>query len=114
MIEMIGRNGPPEAMICPALICDVCREQVADSGNVVYYVRYVEGERESSPLFVSHKPHDRELRAVMEEAYPLADGWTSQWDEAKYFMEHLVHNFTHPFADDADGEYLSHRLVLPH
>ena len=52
MIEIIARNGPPEAMLCPAFVCDACRKQVVGAGNVVYMRRIV-GDRRCRPPIIA-------------------------------------------------------------
>ncbi len=114
MIEIIARNGPPEAMLCPAFMCDTCRKQVVGQGNVVSKVRYDGDQRQTSPLFVTHKGScDLALEAWLDTRYPLADGWSQIWDELEVFVRQLTHNLTHAFADDREGEYLPHRVVMP-
>lgn len=114
MIEIIGRNGPPEAMLCPAFICDACREQVVKDGNVEQAVRYVGDRREVSPLFVSHKhPCSRALEIGLREQYPPADGWSTIWFELREFLTHLTNNAKHAFADAPNREYLANTVVLP-
>lgn len=114
MIEIIARDGEPEAMLCPAFICDACRQQVVKDGNILYAVRYVDHERESSPLFVSHKwPCAGQVEQWLKTAYPRDEGWSDLWDEASDFIRHLANNSARAFADDPDGDYQSHRLVFP-
>lgn len=116
MIEYIGRSGPPEAMNCPALICDTCREQVVDRGNVIWGCTLGDGNggRRRTPLYVAHKGRcDRAFDLWFAKAYPREDGWIQLWEEAADFMRQLAHNLTHAFADDTEGTYHQHHLVLP-
>lgn len=115
MIEYIGRSGPPEAMNCPALICDSCRKQVVERGNVIWGTTVgADGPRRSTPLYVAHKGRcDRAFDLWFAQAYPTDDGWIQLWEEAETFMRQLAYNLTHAFADDPDGEYHPHRLQLP-
>lgn len=115
MIEVVARDGEPEALLCPALICDACRKQVAGPGNLLWAVRRPEGgKRQSSPAFVAHKGRcDQVVKKILANLYPLADGWTEQWDEAGSFLAYLTSNTSKPFADDPDGNYLDHELVQP-
>lgn len=113
MIEMVSRSGPPEALLCPAFICDTCRQQVVNSGNVVYALR-LEPRRESSPLFVAHKGVcDRALESRLAERYPLDEGWTELWEELGVFVKQLAHNSTNPFTDDTEGTYRANTVVHP-
>lgn len=115
LIEYIGRSGPPEAMNCPALICDTCRKQVVGSGNVIWgSTAGSDGPRRSTPLYVAHKGRcDHAFEKWFAEAYPLADGWMPLWEEAAVFMRQLAYNLTNAFADDTEGTYHPHKLALP-
>ncbi|RZU72000.1 hypothetical protein EV384_0339 [Micromonospora kangleipakensis] len=112
MIEIVARDGQPQALLCPALVCDVCRLQVAGPGNIVWYAR-TEPERQSSPMFVAHKPCNRRLEAMLEPVYPRDKGWMGLWEEADRFIAQLAHNSRHPFAEDPDGTYLDQVVVQP-
>lgn len=116
MIEYIGRSGPPEAMNCPALICDACRQQITGKGNIVWGCTLGDGSstRRRTPLYTTHKGQcDRLFDLWFAKAYPSADGWVQLWEEAPDFMRQLAHNLTNAFADDPDGEYHDHALILP-
>jgi hypothetical protein len=115
LIEYIGRDGEPEAMNIPALICDGCREQITDHGNIYWTVRWRERQRESSPLLASHKhPCYQVVEALIRHDYPLDEGWSGPLsNEADEFLTHLQNNFWHAFADDSAGTYHEHRLVQP-
>ncbi|MFI7632416.1 hypothetical protein [Microbispora rosea] len=115
MIEIVARNGSPEAMLCPAFICDACRKQVMEAGNVIYAVRYPDqSERETSPLFVAHKGAcDMAVQQWLAANYPVADGWSDLWDEIDDFLAYLGGNFKRSFAEDADGQYVPHVVVMP-
>lgn len=116
MIEYIARDGEPEAMTCPALICDACRTQVIGDGNIYWAVRYVaSGQRQSSPLFVSHKYEcSRAVDRIVETTYPFAEGWSGALtEEVNVFLRHLANNAEHAFADDPNGTYLDHDVVHP-
>lgn len=114
MIEIIARNGPPEAMLCPAFICDACRRQVVGEGNVISKVRYSGGQRQTSPLFIAHKGTcDLTVDAWLNKRYPLDNGWSLIWEELETFVRQLANNLAHAFADDHEGEYLSHQIILP-
>lgn len=115
MIEYISRSGEPEAMNCPAFICDACREQVVGRGNILWASRIAKGvSRGSSPLFVAHKGRcDRAVKKLMEGMYPFDDGWLELWEEIGGFLAHLTNNLEHAFADDRDGTYAEHELTHP-
>lgn len=113
MIEMVSRSGQPEAMLCPALVCDTCRDQVTGHGNVLWSIRH-EPQWESSPLFVSHKGQcHRALKYRIAIEYPIAAGWSQLWNEAGDFMRHLTHNAVQSFADDPDGSYRIVPVIHP-
>lgn len=113
MIEMVSRSGEPEAMLCPALVCDTCRQQVVGRGNIVWAMRH-EPRWQSSPLFVSHKGRcDLVVEAGLQSQYPISDGWLDFSAEADQFMRHLAHNADHSFADDPDGTYRIVPVIHP-
>lgn len=113
MIEMIARSGNPEAMNCPALMCDACRKQVTDSGNIIWGTTIGIEPRAATPLFVAHKGHcDQVVSKGLEAQYP-GDEWVWLWEEADHFLKYLAGNFTKPFSDDKDGTFHDHRIALP-
>lgn len=114
MIEIVPRNGPPEAMNCPALICDACRKQVVGGGNILWVRRYVDDKPESSPLMAAHKGQcDQAVEAWLQEHYPTIDGWCPLWEEAADFVRYLANNLAHSFAEDSDGAYLTQTIIAP-
>lgn len=113
MIEILGRSGEPEAMNCPAIICDGCRKQITNSGNIVWGITIGVEPRLSTPLFAAHKGRcDRVVQAGLQDRYP-GDQWVWLWEEADHFLEYLNGNFRKPFADDPNGNYHEHRIALP-
>lgn len=114
MIEYVPRSGPPEAMNCPAVVCDTCRKQVVGSGNIVWAYKVVHDTdevRQQSPLYAAHKGRcDQALDAWLKKQYSIADHWILLWEELDAFMEQLAHNAMNAFADDEEGEY--HQLVI--
>lgn len=114
MIEYVARSGPPEAMNCPAFICDACRKQVVGQGIVTWASTIGSGRSGShsqSPLYVAHKGEcGRKVEAMLHAAYPADDGWIDLWDDIADFLKHLSHNSTNDFADDHGGKYHTHRL----
>ena len=123
-IVSVPRNGPPEAMSCPVMLCDGCGDRIHQGGTefeapdrarrpgmAVTWSRYVGHDTdgpahtrlESSPMFFIHKGQcDRAFRAYGEQFYPLEDGWTQLWDDIEGVMQQLAHNMTHPFEDDPE------------
>jgi hypothetical protein len=112
MIEIIARDGEPQALLCPALICEACREQVAGPGNIIWFWR-TDPEWQASPLFVAHKHCNRKVEALLEPVYSFEQGWRRAWREAKLFLDQLAHNFGNPFADDREGVYHDQVVVQP-
>lgn len=112
MIEIVPRSGPPEALSCPAFVCDTCRKQVVDKGNIVWMLKVIHGDdetRRQSPLYVAHKGRcDQALDLWLKGEY--GDGWIPMWEELGVFLKQLTHNAVNDFADDKKGEY--HRLVI--
>jgi hypothetical protein len=118
VIEYIARSGPPEAMNCPAFICDTCREQVVSEGIVTWCTTIghdgTPGPHRQTPIFVAHKGRcGRALEAWLEARYPRGDGWIDLWDDLDDFVRQLAYNLVHAFADDAEGRYHQHELTLP-
>jgi len=114
VIEYIGRDGPPEAMNCPAFICDVCNQQVVKHGNVMWGTTVGhdpadQPHRQTRP-YITHKDVCvRAFEAWFKRAYPGPD-WLLLSDEINTFLQQLAHNFAHAFADDTEGTYLRHRV----
>lgn len=122
MIEFIARSGPPEAVNCPAFVCDTCGRQVAEQGCLWWgylYPNPSDGLRHTTPVYVTHKGECvSAFEAWFHCAYPDADdaSWLLCDHEIDESLEHLRSNFTHRFEDDAldDGvEYHAHRVVWP-
>lgn len=115
MIEfVIRREDGHEDLLCPALVCDACRKQVAGPGCILHTIRYGD-PHQASPIFVAHKGRcERAVTAWMLTAYRPEDGWSrSLWREASEFMRQMAHNFANAFSADPAGEYLDQDLVLP-
>lgn len=113
MIEILGRSGEPEAMNCPAIICDACRQQITDSGNIIWGTTIGVEPPLSTPLFAAHKGRcDAALQAGLQDRYP-GDQWAWLWEEADHFLKYLSGNFKKPFADDPEGTYREHRIAFP-
>lgn len=120
MIYIVSRSGAPEALECPAFICDVCGEQVAGRGNVEWAHKREVDKSFISPLFTTHKEVcSRKFRAWEQKfGYPQGDGWRYGWRELEHFMKHLTHNASNSFSDDEgtrDGsaEYHPRQVVWP-
>lgn len=114
MIEYVARSGPPEAMNCPAFVCDGCRKQVVGPGIVTWASTIGSdgsGTHRQSPLYAAHKGEcGRKVEALLKVSYPHEDGWIDLWDDIADFLNQLAHNAVNAFADDPDGEYHAHKL----
>lgn len=110
MIEIVPRSGPPEALNCPAFVCDTCRRQVLAprNGGYVLLVEKFTPIYEASPLFVAHTGRClRELENRLRERYKARDGW-HPWAASiriDHFMDNLAHNTIDAFRDDPKSEY---------
>jgi hypothetical protein len=100
MIEMVTAIRHPlgaEDLICPALVCDVCRETIEKSGNIEWRVK---PGGWTSPFYASHKwPCSVRLANALDEMYPHSRGWSHAWRPAKQFLEQLANNFAEPVAE---------------
>lgn len=117
MIEYVARDGPPEAMNCPAFICDICRKQVVGKGIVTWGTTVAHegdgGPHRQTPIYVAHKGRcGRALEVWFERTYPHDDGWMDLWDDLDDFMRQLAYNLVNAFADDHEGTYRQHRLII--
>jgi hypothetical protein len=112
MIEVVPYSGPPEAMNCPAIICDACRRQVVGKGNIVWAYKVVHNDdelRQQSPVFAAHKGScDRGLDLWLKKQY--GSGWIIMWEELGTYLRQLAYNAEHAFEDDKNGEY--HQLII--
>lgn len=113
MIEILGRSGEPEAMNCPALICDACRKQVVDHGNILWGTTVGVEPRATTPLFVAHKGDcDVALSGSLEQQYP-GDEWVWLWEEADHFLEYLNNNFKRALPEGPRVTYHDHQVAFP-
>lgn len=113
MIEFVPYSGEPEAMNCPAFICDTCRTQIVGEGVVVWRVKIRSGgePRQQSPLFTAHKRAcDQALSRWLEPQYPLDGDWIDLSEEIDVFRKQLDNNANRSFVDDDRGEY--HQTIL--
>ncbi|MFD5566616.1 hypothetical protein [Streptomyces cadmiisoli] len=116
MIEYVPYSGEPEAMNCPAVICDTCRKQVVGQGNVIWCIRAGEkGEqRQISPIFAAHKGRcDRALELWLRGQYPIDDHWINLWEEVEVFMKQFNNNVSRSFDEDPQGEYHQTIVKMP-
>jgi hypothetical protein len=103
MIVLVNRSGPPEAMICPAIYCEVCNRPVNHQGNAVWY-EYDSTELERTPVYYVHKgcarAFEREHCKTCSEQHGGYCRAHYRWYDLPRFLDHLAHNFAHPFKDD--------------
>lgn len=105
MITFIDRNGPPEGLLCPAILCDSCLQPVNGEGWVLWQPRYSDDRRDNRPTIASLAfvhPGD------CDHAYEQAHGhhYSSPLGE---FLTQLAYNYANPFREKPDVEY-----VAPH
>lgn len=111
MIEYIGRDGEPEASLCPAFICDACRQQITQ-GLVLHGATYENGHRYATPLHVACRGRCyQQVAAHFHNAYPGMYGDLTE--DIHTFVKHLTHNSTNAFTDDPEGTYHQHTIVMP-
>lgn len=98
MITTIVRNGPPEAMTCPAVICDHCGKPIHEQGNALWLSEYSEGsDRPRTTFAFTHKHCDH--------LFDRSGLWFSE--ELDRFLEQLVYNFSHQFRHEPNVEYIA-------
>jgi hypothetical protein len=111
-ITLIDRNGPPEALICPAVICDTCGEPISAERRDIYKASrpgLVLWLREPGP---DHRP------VLTDFAYVHKGACDRKYSAGRHmlsrglddFMAQLAHNYAHPFEDEiyeTDVEYVA-------
>jgi hypothetical protein len=101
MITYIERNGPPEAMSCPAILCDQCLKPITGHGNVMWLPDYDGDTYQVLALAHTHK----ECTAAFERTHHPDRAWCSE--ELDQWLAQIAHNFTHPFPAEPNVEYLA-------
>lgn len=86
-----------DGLNCPVILCDVCRKQITNSGNV-YWIS--QPDRDTSSFWFTHKwPCSYLDRAIEKETGALV-----LFEELDRWMKQLAHNFRYPLelgvADD--------------
>jgi hypothetical protein len=102
-ITMIDRNGPPAALICPAVICDACGRPINAVGPAGLVEWNVVHEDDSRPLVTEvsyvHKGRcDRSWNARKPHLYSR---------DLREYMAQLAANFAHPFVHETGVEYIA-------
>lgn len=107
-IRMIARNGPPEAMICPAILCSVCLEPVTAKNGAAYWFSYGyeqdSGRAIESEVEFAHKGR----------CFSVADHRNEYGERAllmdldlNFFLKQLVNNFKRGFREEENVEYVA-------
>jgi hypothetical protein len=97
-LTFIDRNGPPEAMLCPAFLCDVCKEPVSGGGWVLWNTSYAEGD---------NRPRIRDLVVVHSGACGRQRQDLNSSRELDQFVQDLAYTSTHAWEPEADVEYVA-------
>jgi predicted HD phosphohydrolase len=111
-ITFIDRNGPPEAMRCPAFLCDVCNEPVHHSpddghfGAVVWWTSYDGDRPKVSQVYVVHKGPQKRCLDALSKAIGK-DAGHETWDNLDSFAQQLLHNALNPFVSERDAQYIA-------
>jgi hypothetical protein len=98
VITILHRNGPPEAMTCPAVICDHCGDPIHNDGNALWLTDQDDGRTFRITTAFVHKACDRAFEATHPDGH-----WSCR--ELGEFLQQLAHNFEHPFEREPGVEY---------
>ncbi len=100
--SMIERNGPPDAQLCPAIVCDGCGSPInRDDAALVLWKPGREPDGRPSPSefrFVHQGRCDRLVEQQHGHHYS---------QELSQFMDQLVHNYATPFRVEPEVEYIA-------
>lgn len=104
MLTFIDRNGPPEAMHCPAFLCDICLEPISSRGWAAWRPDYPgdDGRPSINGVYTVHAAPDHNCLRRLE--HREGHMYTQLLKEV---VQQLDHNLTNPFEDDqevADGD----------
>ncbi|MFJ4274036.1 hypothetical protein ACIP29_26165 [Streptomyces coelicoflavus] len=115
MIEYVGVLGPPEALNYPISVCDTCREQGVERGNVIWGTTAgAPGLRRGTPIHVAHKGRcDAALDLWFAQVYFDADGWMQLSEELDVFARQLARNATKPLSAGDGIRTYPLQLALP-
>lgn len=94
-ITMISRNGPPEGLHCPVVICDRCGAPIDTTtpGIIAWGL--------ASAYVYLHKGRcDDAWCATHDDDYGLSQ-------ELDDFMAQLAHNYAHPLVEEPGVEYVA-------
>jgi hypothetical protein len=108
-ITMIDRNGPPEGMTCPAVICDACGEPININRQTIY-------ESNTSGMVLWTSEPGRDQHPTMSDfAYVHKGACDRKYSAGRHllsrelddFMAQLAHNYAHPFTEEPGVEYVA-------
>jgi hypothetical protein len=116
MITFVSRNGPPEALLCPAILCDVCGEPIYagkldDEKGTGFDGEPVNGwalqcHGESEAIADVHFVHGGDCDQAMNKNCSRDDRYHASVG-LDVFLRQLVCNFEHPFEPDANQEFVA-------
>jgi hypothetical protein len=115
-LVMFDRNGPPEAMACPGVICDYCGEFVTGDGNVEWFKRCDDEMGPIiSPFYFTHSDSCSLSFSREKGETTYSDGWLPHRIRLSQFLRYLQHNLAHRFEEDravgmGEAEYVAPRV----
>jgi hypothetical protein len=104
MLTLIDRNGPPEALTCPAFICDVCGEPLTAEDGWVLWWPELHVNRTPRPGQLYHVHQGACDRALVAQRGDNNSGYSRPLSE---FIEQLAHNTEHPFKGERGVQYIA-------
>lgn len=117
MITFVDRNGPPEAMTCPAVVCDECGEPIyagivedakgagSDGGPVKGWVLWHTRHEAGRPVVECfHTVHGGPCDRVFTRRAECGDNGRHASRGLDPFLAQLAHNFAHPFGTIEDAK----------
>lgn len=101
MIVVLTRSGPPEAMTCPAILCDTCLTPIHDQRpyGLVLWRDLDDGTQQ-----IAHV-HKGRCDRTWEAKHPGPDHWMSA--ELGVFLDQLRGNVEEPFPAEDNVEYVA-------
>ncbi len=101
MLAYVNRNGPPEALACPVLLCDQCSTPIQGDFPNNGIVIWRNNPDQTQQVAHVHKGRcDRDY----EDAHP-GSPWL--WEELQVWLEQLVRNVREPFPAERNVEYVA-------
>lgn len=101
-LTMIDRNGPPEAIICPSIVCDSCGAPInATEGGLALWQPNREPDGRPSPVTL-RLVHQGRCDQFAERR------WGHHYSQdLKQFMAPLAYNYATPFTLEPDVDYVA-------